>query len=350
MCQTLFIRHGEEFLLRVRRENVVLTPAQLNFCKNNIAHFSTDRMIVTVAGKAGSDRSFLRISPEQDDSLSSILILWNSSDADWNRFITIQKEVASQITLLPEIYAIEESHGLILEEDCGRHTVKDFCQNETNSESVEILYKKILKMLIQWQDIDVGISPEIGTRIMDKEMFLWETDYFATHCVSEYFGLDSMLNDQWDIDREKLADSVALLSRVCLHRDFQSENIVLHNGTIKFVDYQGARLGAAEYDLASLLFDPYVSVLNDDLRKKLFDYYVQTSGRSITRETFCMAAIQRLCQALGAYGNLSLHKNKEQYKKYIPLALFQLLPLLDEISKYPQLKKIVRKCCSMSSQ
>ena len=158
--------------------------------------------------------------------------------------------------------------------------------------------------------------------------------------------LQTLLNQDWEVERENLADKAASLPLVCLHRDFQSENIVLHNGALKFVDYQGARLGAAEYDLASLLFDPYVSVLNDDLRNRLFDYYVQTSGRSVTRETFCTAAIQRLCQALGAYGNLSLHKNKEHYKQFIPLALFQLLPLLDETQDYPQLKQIIKKCCS----
>ena len=175
-------------------------------------------------------------------------------------------------------------------------------------------------------------------------MFLWETGYFARHCVSEYFGLDSILTSEWEWERIELAREAADLPLVCLHRDFQSENIMIMKDEIKLVDYQGARLGAAEYDLASLLYDPYISVLHDEMRFQMVDYYIKKSGRPVTHHTFQIAAMQRLCQALGAYGNLSLHKGKEQYKEYIPVALKNLGGILENDNKYSYLKKIIMKC------
>ena len=119
---------------------------------------------------------------------------------------------------------------------------------------------------------------------------------------------------------------------------------MLYRGTIRFVDYQGARLGAAEYDIASLLFDPYVSMLNNDIRYQILDYYITKSGRPVTRDTFHSAAVQRLAQALGAYGNLSLHKGKDSYREYIPPALNLLSQVLTKDNRFPAMRSIVEEC------
>ena len=321
-----------------------LTPSQIDFCRRNIDGFSKDKWKVSLAGRAGSDRRFLRITPVNGDKLSKVLIVWDSRDEDWDRFVKINREVSGTLNVLPKIYAVDEKHGLILEEDCGQHTLKDFCGSIDDLKIIENKYKQVLDILIHWQDIDVKECPEVLSRTLDKEMFLWETDYFAKHCVSEYFGLDSILTSEWELERIELAGEAADLPLVCLHRDFQSENIMVMGDEIRLVDYQGARKGAAEYDLASLLYDPYVSVITDTIRLQLVDYYIKRSGRPVTHHTFQIAALQRLCQALGAYGNLSLHKGKEHYKEYIPIALKNLSGILENDNKYSNLKKIIMKC------
>lgn len=329
---------------------VELTPAQVDFCTRHIKGYDPHSRQVSVAGKAGSDRSFLRIAPGDNSAVSYILVLWDSHDNDWERFLNIHDEVARSIPLLPEIYASDTTHGLILEEDCGRYRLKDFCSKKGGSRDIETMYRMVCDALIQWQQIPVEQSPVLSSRVLDKEMFLWETDYFAAHCVSEYFGLDALLTDEWHIERNRLADDAAALPLVCLHRDFQSENIMVHDNEVKFVDYQGARLGAAEYDIASLLFDPYVPALDDTLRYRLLKYYTQKSGRPVTHGTFHIAALQRLTQALGAYGNLSLHKGKDVYRDYIPYALKLLLQILDSEGAYPTLKNIVYECCQRTTE
>lgn len=324
--------------------NNELTPSQVDFCIKNIDGFIADEWDVSVAGKAGSDRRFLRIAPVNGDRLSRVIVVWDSSDVDWNRFIAINREISSIMHVLPEIFAVDEKHSLILEEDCGEQTLKDFCSNSNDSEIIEKKYKQTIDVLIHWQEIDVQECQEIASRVLDSKMYLWESDYFAKHCVSEYFGLDSLLTSEWQRERIELARQAAALPLACIHRDFQSENILCMKDEIKLVDYQGARLGAAEYDLASLLYDPYVSALHDSMRFRLVDYYIQKSRRTVTHDTLRIAAMQRLCQALGAYGNLSLHKGKKRYKEYIPIALWNLKGILENDTTYTCLKKVIVQC------
>lgn len=321
-----------------------LTPSQVDFCKQNISDFTEETWQATLAGKAGSDRSFIRIFSNDKNGRSLILILWDSHDRDWNRFFDIHKQASQSISVLPEIYASDQRYGLILEEDCGPVTLKDFCSCGHSLATIENMYRKVIDLLIEWQNIKVEKGSAIASRVLDRNMFLWETDYFVTHCVSEYCGLDTLLTDEWESERNRLAGEVSDLPLVCLHRDFQSENIMVLKDTLKFVDYQGARIGPGEYDTASLLYDPYITVLTDSMRNQLLNYYISHIPRPVTPHSFRIAALQRLAQALGAYGNLSLHKGKEQYKQFVPAALRHLSSILDIEKNYPCLKKIVGEC------
>ncbi len=327
-------------------ESVVLTPAQIDFCAKNIDNFTPDSWHASFAGFAGSDRRFLRISPVNHSGLSTILVLWDSHDKDWQRFIGINKEISSSLQLLPEIYAVDKKHGLILEEDCSQDTLLKICKMDKSTEAIENIYRKVVDALISWHDLDISKIPIISSRALDKEMFLWETSYFASHCVSEFFGLDKLLTADWEMERNRLAEDASALPLTAIHRDFQSENILIHNDKIKFVDYQGARLGAVEYDISSLLFDPYISVIDKQMRYRLLDYYCERSSRSITRYSFHITLFQRLMQALGAYSNLSLHKGKQRYKDYIPTALELLFDRLNNEGLFPYIKYIANECLS----
>ncbi|MBN1981142.1 MAG: phosphotransferase [Chitinivibrionales bacterium] len=333
-------------------ESYALTPLQIDFCNNHIERFRDLNYAATIAGTAGSDRSFIRLFCE-GQTRSYILVLWNSHDEDWRRFFSINREISATLPIVPAIYAADEQHGLILEEDCGRLTLKECFIQRGFSEStphreVLRLYEKVLDALIAWQKIPVTEGMELASRRMDRDVYLWETEYFSKHCIDEYFGLSSLLTDQWHQERRLLAEEVASLPLVCLHRDFQSENIIVGQSGMRFVDFQGARLGAAQYDIASLLFDPYISFINDSMRDTLVDYYCRISSRRMDYATIRIAALQRLAQALGAYGNLSLNKKKEKYKQFIPRALQRLSSLVAQCAdRYPQFFTIVSRCMEL---
>jgi aminoglycoside/choline kinase family phosphotransferase len=114
-----------------------------------------------------------------------------------------------------------------------------------------------------------------------------------------------------------------------VHRDFQSQNILVRNGSAVFIDFQGMRPGLAQYDLASLLCDPYVTISAEE-RSCLLEYYtkiLEESGAHVDGDfdrVFWQCAVQRLMQALGAYGNLSLNLGKPHFRDHVAPALIRL--------------------------
>src|SRR5436305_13426111 len=132
----------------------------------------------------------------------------------------------------------------------------------------------------------------------NSALYRWEQNYFFENCLGRIFGVDA------GIQRElaslpalsEIADRLARLPRVVVHRDFQSQNIIVRAGHAYLIDFQGMRPGLAEYDLASLLFDPYVRFLAGE-REELYSYYVERRGLPSTtqmRETLRLCAMQRL--------------------------------------------------------
>lgn len=330
---------------------VKLTPEQIKFLESSIDNFNISEWNVELAGQAASTRRFFRVYPKSESSESSIikqksriLVLWDSNDEDWPRFFEIETHVASTIRLLPKIYASDPAHGFILEEDLGAVTLKKFClDNSGNLSLIETVYRQVIDALCAWHRVDTGNCNAITSRMMDVETFLWESDYFARHCAVEFFAKGYLLTADWESERKQLAEYAAGIPKVNMHRDFQSENILICNGRVRFVDHQGARLGPPHYDLASLLLDPYVTQLGDNSVGRLADYYFDKQGLSSESEKkhYYVCAAQRLMQALGAYANLSINKEKPRYREFIPIALKRLSSILDEhLPDYPAIRAV----------
>ncbi len=177
-----------------------------------------------------------------------------------------------------------------------------------------------------------------------------ECRYFAEAFLTGYLGIYSNFKDL-KAEFSFLADK-ALESSLngFMHRDLQSRNIMVKNGNYHFIDFQGGRMGPIEYDLASLLIDPYVSLpypVQDQLRK----YCIEKLLSSVAfdpdkfRTCFKYCSLTRNLQILGAFGYLSKVKGKTYFENYIPAALGTLEKTLsDEVGwDFPKLKKILGK-------
>jgi aminoglycoside/choline kinase family phosphotransferase len=324
---------------------ISLTPAQRAFIKVYYPDFSGKRWEASLAGQAGSSRTFVRIRQKTGNGKSCILVIWDSSDEDWSRFLSIPDELSQHMPLLPALYHADARHGLILEEDLGNETLKGFCDRNPGKKEIEAAFVKAIDALAVWHQLDVRLSVTISARALDFETFMWETDYFARRCVVDFCGAERLLTKEWEKERKTLAAQAAALPKCFVHRDFQSENIMLVNGMIKFVDFQGARLGPPAYDLASLLYDPYLDVLNDMQIGRLFDCYgTLQNSVVIDRHAFDLCAAQRLMQALGAYGNLSIHHGKTRYRQFVPVALERLYRVLHRLPEFPAARGIADGC------
>jgi len=284
---------------------------------------------------SGSDREYFRKN-------GRVFCKWKKLSEDFEKNIFLGKFLKEKNFPVPEIIKVDQDNKIIIFEDLGDLTLYSWLQCKRNDKDIEKIYKKILEKigLLHWE-----ISKEsliLNLPEFDYSYFRWESDYFLKECVEEVFkikyqGLEDELN--W------IADTLSKTQKVIVHRDLQSQNIMLKNGKIYFIDYQSARMGPPGYDIASLIWDPYVEI-NNKLRNKLVNFYVKNYNLqeiSFLKE-LSLCRIQRHMQALGAYGFLALKKGKKSFLKFIPYGLSLLLMDLEECHiDLPRIKNLVLK-------
>jgi aminoglycoside/choline kinase family phosphotransferase len=189
-------------------------------------------------------------------------------------------------------------------------------------------------------------------RVFDADLYLWEQGYFFENCLGNYFQTsESELAELAALPALRgAAEALSARPRVLVHRDFQSQNVMINEGTAWLIDFQGMRYGLAQYDLASLLYDPYVALTSDE-RCELLAFYkkrLEQNGTPVDSdfdEVFRWCALQRLMQALGAYGFLGLKKNRPDFLAHTPVALRSLLEVASALDG---LAPLVKKLNSLS--
>ena len=149
---------------------VKLTPAQTAFLRRTVDGFEPERWKATIAGQAGSDRRFIRVT-EIASGRTLILVVCDSSDHDWSRFLAIAREFTPVSHLLPRVYADDSEHGLIIEEDLGDMTLRSYCLNHVRTpRDAEGMYRQVIDALVEWQSVSPSLSSTVAGRALDKEM------------------------------------------------------------------------------------------------------------------------------------------------------------------------------------
>jgi aminoglycoside/choline kinase family phosphotransferase/dTDP-glucose pyrophosphorylase len=263
---------------------------------------------VDFIGVRGSDRVFFR-------APGRVFAVYDDSKRGENaKYAAHARWLAGKGVPVPAVLAdLEELKTLVLE-DAGREGMK----LEGYVKSAEALARF---NALDFSEIENALEPP-----MDAGMWKWERELFREHCLEGHFG------------RELPADAEAELERVAailekepcalVHRDFQSTNVLWRDGELKFIDFQGMRKGPAVYDLASLVYDPYVK-LGERSRKAIVKVYAEASGRGDIDKVLPFAAVERLIQCLGAYGRLA-GVGRTEFCRFILPALENLLAAADE--------------------
>ncbi len=284
---------------------------------------------VTPAGKAGSERVFYRITPYAPGIPSAVLVYWGKIDRDWQRYIDISREVCSLSSIIPEVYSYRRDLKLMIVEDCGYETIGDRIRR--GESEVRKIYAAAAERLLEWQNMDIDKVPSIRDRRFSQEDFLWESDYFLTYCIRQYLNIALSDDSVWEKDVKRLSEEASSFDYLPVHRDFQSDNIMAFKG-IRFVDYQGARMGPGGYDIASLLYDPYAEWMDEPNRNYMIKHFTDKSD--ISEREICLCGIQRLMQACGAYANLGLNKGKPGFLRFLKPGLRNLSEVLSYVSDY----------------
>ena len=301
---------------------------------------------ITPIEKGGSDRKFYRVRLAHR---SLILVKYTAQREENRHYVRIAGVLDALGVRTPKIYFHDEAQGLIWMEDLGEHDLWSYrdaawpVRREYYHSALEEAWRLHERGWEGRSRFPFTLQSEFNAAL-----YRWEQRYFFEHCIGGYFG---NLQDPARVARvadapgwEAIAQRLAAWPRVLVHRDFQSQNVLIHDGQAHLIDFQGLRPGLAHYDLASLLYDPYVR-LTPGQRAELLDFYLGLGrrhdlgeNRAQFDEIYRLCALQRLMQALGAYGYLGLVRERPEFLSHVPVALASLrevaadIPGLDEFS------------------
>jgi aminoglycoside/choline kinase family phosphotransferase len=297
--------------------------------------------------KGGSDRKFYRIRCSPNQTL--ILVKYNLEREENRHYVEIANFLDTKGIRVPKIYFHDAAEGLIWIEDLGE---RDLYSYRHESWLVRrAFYESALDQIIKLHTLPESVCLEMKEHLpaeFDAALYRWEQRYFFNNSLGRYFSVNESTRKELMAlaGLREIAKHLASLPRVLVHRDFQSQNIIIQNGQANLIDFQGMRPGLAEYDLASLLFDPYVELSGAE-RAELISYYWQKqagNGRVVEGQfdnTLQLCAMQRLMQALGAYGFLGLVRGHEHFLEYIPRAVCSLREIVAKIDDLEPLASLL---------
>ena len=286
----------------------------------------------------GSGCNIIRLSAERQ---SAIGILYNVREENV-AFLEFSRHFRRHGLPVPEIYAEDLNQGAYLEEDLGDTTLFEFLSKHRTGEDIapDVVeaYRKVVAVLPRFQieagrDLNYKVCYPRGR--FDRQSISWDLNYFKYYFL-RLAGIpfsEQALEDDFD------SLTTFLLSADCdyfLYRDFQSRNIMLKSGQPFFLDYQGGRRGALQYDVASLLYDAKAD-LPPELRQQLLDLYIEKLDgfADVKREAFLHYyygyVYVRILQALGAYGFRGFYERKAHFLQSVPYALKNLRWLLHNV-------------------
>lgn len=310
---------------------------------------------VTLIGFGGSDRTYYRV---RGAGRTGILLKTVADDPDYVRQIAYTDFFRRYAVPVPELIAAEAREGSAVFEDLGDVSLYIWLKCCRDPEDVELMYQRVLDMLIAIHTRATEHIDEcrlLQARLFDYDHLRWETDYFLERFVKDLTGMGTRitkgLKEGLMQEFDRLAKMVDSYTKTIVHRDFQSQNIMIQDKDIpRLVDYQGARIGPPAYDLVSILWDPYFQ-LEAEMRNRLIEYYLRgmsaCGGRHWREEEFAQTMLpcrlQRHMQALGAYGFLARVKAKAYFLKHVPLALHYLAEEAEAVAtEYPCLSEVVK--------
>jgi len=219
-------------------------------------------------------------------------------------------------------------------------------------ETRRVLYFKTLAAVQHLHSLPEKDFPSSRVMLMDAfghGLYRWEREYFKEHFVKGICRVEYGSDLARELEKELFSLAERLLggNRCLIHRDLQSQNVMIRVEEPFLIDFQGMRFGNPMYDLGSLLCDPYVD-FSDDQRQELLSSYRELAGWDRARAdfdtAFWEASAQRLMQALGAYGYLGHVKGLKIYLEHIPTGLANLSRAVQNANTLPHLSELLNSC------
>jgi N-acetylmuramate 1-kinase len=310
---------------------------------------AADFQVIPLLGDA-SDRRYYRVLVATPvDGIASLILmrLAEPHTAGELPFVNIQRYLSSKGIPVPRLFCDASQHGFVLLEDLGDVTLEAALQG-ADRDQIAHAYGEALDILLALQH-PASVAPR-GSCVafslaFDVDKLMWELDFFLTHVIKQLCrrqlqpAEESALRGQfW-----KISSMLARQPRVLTHRDYHSRNLMRHRGRLRVIDFQDARLGPCQYDLASLLYDSYV-VLPADLREDLLASYLERKAmvdghqdREGFLQVFDYMCLQRNLKALGTFAFQTTVRQNLRYAAAIPPTLGYIR---GHLARHPELRRL----------
>src|SRR5579872_1544805 len=301
-------------------------------------HFPVEQVQPVQGELGGSGRKIVRLTGREK---SAIGILYGVREENV-AFLEFSRHFRKHGLPVPEIYGEDLEHGAYLEEDLGDTSLFELLSRNRKGENIAPVvveaYRKAIAMLPRFQieagrDLNYKVCYPRGS--FDRQSIAWDLNYFKYYFLRLAgipFSEQALEHDFGRLTKFLLAAPRDYF----LYRDFQSRNVMLREGQPFFLDYQGGRRGALQYDIASLLFDGKAD-LPPALRQELLDYYLQCLAkyidikRDVFMEHYYAYVYVRILQALGAYGFRGFYERKAHFLQSVPYALKNIQWLAENV-------------------
>ena len=287
------------------------------------AHLKLDPMhkvVIEPITKGASGRTIIRLKPEGHPNY--IGIHYTLERADNANYLPVAEFLTNAKFNVPHVLYDNVGRCCALVEDLGDQDLHSLRNEswEVREPIYRSTFQQLDKLFYTRPPKDLEFQPPF-----DPAMYTWEQDYFYDNLAEIHLGMSAgetqKLREHPAL--KHMAESLVASSRHLVHRDFQSQNIIVKDGKAYLIDFQGMRRGRQEYDLASLIYDPYMNHPADE-REKLIDLWEEITEERPIDDILNKCAVQRLMQALGAYGNLVSNKNDDWFAQHIPTAAAML--------------------------
>jgi N-acetylmuramate 1-kinase len=299
-------------------------------------------------GGRGSDRAYFRV--RWDHGNSAILVHYKQSRIENSYFADIAFFLQENDIPAPQIIGHDPNAGLMAMKDLG--DIDLWSLRHAPWELRKRLYQKTLTIVHRLHSFPEQAFPSHQVKLMEAfglNLYRWERNYFKENFVEKLCGieLDSGSAQHLETELAQLSERLECGGRCLVHRDLQSQNVMIYRDEPFLIDFQGMRFGSSFYDLGSLLCDPYVSLTASE-RQELLSFHYECSGSMLDwdgfQKTFWEASVQRLMQALGAYGFLALVKGVQSYLSHVPSGLANLRSAAENAGSLPHLLELCERC------
>jgi aminoglycoside/choline kinase family phosphotransferase len=314
-------------------------------------YFKEECRNVTRLPQAGSDRIYYRLASD----LNSVVGTYGKDASENEAFIHHTRHFRQKDIAVPQVFEVSSDKQYYLQQDLGDVSLYSIIKQKGITDDVIVYLKEVLHQLAFLQikgSENFDFSSCYPIKRFNRSSMFWDLNsfkYYFARIARAHFS-EVKLNKDFHWLCDYLLEEKNLYF---MFRDCQSRNVMINGDKIFFIDYQGGRKGALQYDAASLLWQagakiPYAT------RDKLFDFYADKVAGLVEidkqdfKDRYNAFVLIRMLQVLGAYGFRGLIERRAHFIESIIPAIDNIRWFLENVKlkiELPELYSVLQQLC-----